>query len=38
MEVIMMLMAMLMVVMALFVTVSRVMWVRVSLESINHDW
>ena len=38
MGVIVMLMAMLMGMMAVFVTVSRAMWVRMSLESVNCNW
>ena len=38
MGVIVMLMAVLMVMMAVFVTVSRAMWVRMGLEFVHHDW
>ena len=38
MGVIVMLIDMLMAMMAVFVTVSRAMWVRMSLESVHHDW
>ena len=38
MNVVMGVIVMLMVMMAVFVTDSRAMWVRVSLESVHHDW
>ena len=37
-DVVMGVIVMLMVMMAVFVTVSRAMWVRMSLESVNCNW
>jgi len=38
MNVVMGVIVMLMVMMAVFVTVSRAMWVRMGLEFVHHDW